>query len=69
MWNQLNEQLMKAVSKSASVKKKAELMNQDLVLGFVSPRSAAKHILELFLSAQQVPPQNSPKHPRDTGTA
>ncbi|GLD99286.1 hypothetical protein PINS_up008004 [Pythium insidiosum] len=53
MWNQLNEQLMKAVSSDPNVRDKATQMNQDLVLGFLSPRSAAAHILELFLTSQR----------------
>ncbi|DBA00896.1 TPA: hypothetical protein N0F65_006096 [Lagenidium giganteum] len=52
MWNQLNEQLMRAVSRNPTVKKQAEKMNQDLVMGYVSPRSAATHILDLFLTSQ-----------------
>lgn len=52
MWNQLSEQLMKSVTKNASVKSKAEKMNEDLVRGYISPRSAAAHILDLFLTAQ-----------------
>jgi LAO/AO transport system kinase len=52
LWNQLNEQLMKAVSRDRSVRDKAERMQQDLVLGFLSPRSAAAHILDLFLASQ-----------------
>uniref|UniRef100_K3WLW7 AAA+ ATPase domain-containing protein n=1 Tax=Globisporangium ultimum (strain ATCC 200006 / CBS 805.95 / DAOM BR144) TaxID=431595 RepID=K3WLW7_GLOUD len=52
MWNQLSEQLMKSVAKNSSVKEKAEKMNEDLVRGFISPRSAAAHILDLFLTSQ-----------------
>ncbi|TMW62422.1 hypothetical protein Poli38472_005040 [Pythium oligandrum] len=52
MWNQLNEQLMRAVSRDTRVREKAEKMNQDLVLGFISPRSAAAHVLDLFLKSQ-----------------
>lgn len=63
MWNQLNQQLMKAVSSNDEVRHKAEKMNQDLVLGFLSPRSAATHILELFLAshASKLAEQNKPK--------
>ncbi|GAB9472362.1 hypothetical protein Gpo141_00009543 [Globisporangium polare] len=52
MWNQLSEQLMRSVTTNASVKAKAEKMNEDLVRGYISPRSAAAHILDLFLTAQ-----------------
>lgn len=53
MWNQLNEQLMRSVSRSPSVRQKAEAMNNDLTRGFISPRSAAAAVLDLFLSSQQ----------------
>ncbi|KAG2809925.1 hypothetical protein PC116_g14371 [Phytophthora cactorum] len=53
MWNQLNEQLMRSVSRSAPVRLKAEKMKEDLVHGFISPRSAAATVLELFLKSQQ----------------
>uniref|UniRef100_H3GW23 AAA+ ATPase domain-containing protein n=1 Tax=Phytophthora ramorum TaxID=164328 RepID=H3GW23_PHYRM len=53
MWNQLNEQLMRSVSRSAAVRHKADKMKEDLVHGFVSPRSAAATVLELFLKSQQ----------------
>ncbi|KAK1946157.1 Methylmalonic aciduria type A [Phytophthora citrophthora] len=56
MWNQLNEQLMRSVSRSAAVKHKAEKMKADLVHGFISPRSAAATVLELFLKSQQDEP-------------
>lgn len=52
MWNQLSEQLMRSVARNASVKTKAEKMNDDLVRGYISPRSAAAHILDLFLTSQ-----------------
>lgn len=52
MWNQLSEQLMRSMAKNASVKAKAEKMNDDLVRGYISPRSAAAHILDLFLTSQ-----------------
>ncbi|KAE8896912.1 Methylmalonic aciduria type A [Phytophthora fragariae] len=53
MWNQLNEQLMRSVSRSAAVRHKADKMKEDLVHGFISPRSAAANVLELFLKSQQ----------------
>jgi LAO/AO transport system kinase len=53
MWNLLNEQLMKAVSSDEYVKKKAQRMKEDLMMGYISPRSAAKHILDLFLTTQR----------------
>jgi LAO/AO transport system kinase len=53
MWNQLNEQLMRSVSRSAAVRYKADKMKEDLVHGFISPRSAAATVLELFLKSQQ----------------
>lgn len=52
MWNQLNEQLMRAVSRDSRVKEQAERMKQDLVRGFISPRSAAAQVLDLFLTSQ-----------------
>ncbi|KAG7396686.1 hypothetical protein PHYBOEH_001915 [Phytophthora boehmeriae] len=53
MWNQLNEQLMKSVSRNTTVRRKADKMKEDLVHGFISPRSAAATVLELFLKSQQ----------------
>ncbi|KAE9109186.1 Methylmalonic aciduria type A [Phytophthora fragariae] len=53
MWNQLNEQLMRSVSRSAAVRHKADKIKEDLVHGFISPRSAAANVLELFLKSQQ----------------
>ena len=52
MWNQLNQQLMATVAADDEVRKDAERLGQDLVLGFLSPRSAAAHILKLFLDTQ-----------------
>ncbi|ETN12345.1 LAO/AO transport system ATPase, variant 1 [Phytophthora nicotianae INRA-310] len=57
MWNQLNEQLMRSVSRSITVRHKAEKMKKDLVHGFISPRSAAATVLELFLKSQKEEPQ------------
>ncbi|KAF4030225.1 hypothetical protein GN244_ATG18009 [Phytophthora infestans] len=57
MWNQLYEQLMRSVSRSAPVRLIAEKMKKDLDHGFISPRSAAATVLELFLKAQQEEPQ------------
>lgn len=53
MWNQLNEQLMRSVSRSPAVRHKAERMNDDLARGFISPRSAAANVLELFLASER----------------
>lgn len=53
MWNQLNEQLMRSVSRNPTVRLKAEKMNDDLVRGFISPRSAAANVLELFLASEK----------------
>lgn len=52
MWNQLNEQLMRSVSHNPTVRHKAENLSDDLVRGFISPRSAAANVLELFLTSE-----------------
>lgn len=44
---------MRTVSKNEAVKQKAQRMNDDLVMGFMSSRSAAAQILDLFLASQQ----------------
>jgi LAO/AO transport system kinase len=53
MWNHLNQQLMRSVSRSPEVRHRAEKMNEDLARGFVSPRSAAAIVLDLFLASER----------------
>ncbi|OQR95949.1 methylmalonic aciduria type A protein, mitochondrial [Thraustotheca clavata] len=50
MWNQLNEELMSLAKKNRFVKDEASSLAPDLAHGFISPRSAARKLLEDFLT-------------------
>ncbi|EQC39509.1 LAO/AO transport system ATPase [Saprolegnia diclina VS20] len=50
MWNQLHQELMAMAKKNAYVKHEAATLAPDLAHGFISPRSAARKLLEDFLA-------------------
>ncbi|KDO32018.1 LAO/AO transport system ATPase [Saprolegnia parasitica CBS 223.65] len=50
MWNQLHQELMAMAKKNHFVKHEASTLAPDLAHGFISPRSAARKLLDDFLA-------------------